>query len=65
MMTPGLPYELLKLRRDLRADFSETRKGVGDVEPRSLLEKIDPTPDSVRGSSQKLVPESWPSLTAA
>ncbi len=50
VMTLGLPGELLKLGRDLRVEFPESLKSIGDVELRSLLKVIDPTPDSMRGS---------------
>jgi hypothetical protein len=49
MMELGLPHGVrLRLGDDLRAEFPEALKQITDPELRSLLEQIDPTPDSLR-----------------
>jgi hypothetical protein len=58
MMTLRLPGELLKLGRDLQADFPEILEHLGDADLISLLGEIDPTPDTGRGSGA----EDWSDL---
>jgi hypothetical protein len=49
MMTIGLPHGLrLRLGADLRAEFPILLKKITNPDLRALLEKIDPTPDSLR-----------------
>jgi len=49
---------ILKLGQDLRTDFPEILKRIGNSELQSLLDEIDPTPDTVRGSGA----EDWSDL---
>ncbi len=58
MMTLSLPGELLKLGRDLRAEFPEVLERIGNADLRSLLDEMDPTPETVRGSGA----EDWSDL---
>jgi hypothetical protein len=54
MMTITLPGpETLRLGHDLRAKFPENLRSLRDPELRAFAAKVDPTPDSLRGSGAR------------
>lgn len=54
MMTITLPGpETLRLGQDLRAKFPDNLRSLQDPELRALVAKVDPTPDSRRGSGAR------------
>ena len=50
LMTLGLPGEVLSLGRDVPGTFPADLETIGNPDLRSLLGRIDPTPDTTRGS---------------
>jgi hypothetical protein len=59
-MTLALPPDLvLRLGRDVPAEFPEALRQLSDPELQALLARIDPMPDSVRGSGA----EDWADFT--
>ncbi|MGH8068772.1 MAG: hypothetical protein ACRERE_26770 [Candidatus Entotheonellia bacterium] len=60
LMTLALPPDLvLRLGRDVPAEFPEALRQLSDPELQALLARIDPMPDSVRGSGA----EDWTDFT--
>jgi hypothetical protein len=50
LMTLSLPGEALSLGRDVPGTFPADLKTIDNVDLRALLDRIDPTPDTTRGS---------------
>ena len=50
LMTLGLPGEVLSLGRDVPGTFPADLATIGNPDLRSLLGRVDPTPDTTRGS---------------
>lgn len=46
-MTISLPHERLQLGKDLNAEFPVSLKEIANPDLRALLERIDPTPNSL------------------
>jgi hypothetical protein len=59
LMTLSLPGEVLRLGRDVPGAFPATLKTIHNPELRALLGRIDPTPDTTRGSGA----DDWSTLT--
>jgi hypothetical protein len=59
LMTLTLPGEVLSLGRDVPGTFPADLKTIDNPDLRALLGRIDPTPDSTRGSGT----DDWSSLT--